>query len=110
MTHGVISSTANLVYQDEPGALNESFADVFGVLIENEDFRLGEEVVNTRFFPSGALRNVADPNQGGNSLNDPAINPPTFLSNSQVQQIMGEYTSIVEFPIGLLLILFWMKL
>ena len=64
ITHGVISSTANLVYQDEPGALNESFADVFGVLIEREDFRIGEDVVNTNIFTSGALRNVADPTQG----------------------------------------------
>jgi Zn-dependent metalloprotease len=32
LTHGVITHEANLVYQDEPGALNEHFADVFGVL------------------------------------------------------------------------------
>lgn len=34
MTHGVISSTANLWYHNQSGALNESTADVFGVLIE----------------------------------------------------------------------------
>lgn len=64
ITHGVISSTANLVYQNEPGALNESFADVFGVLIERENFQIGEDVVNQNIFTSGALRNVADPTQG----------------------------------------------
>ncbi|MEM6628495.1 MAG: M4 family metallopeptidase [Bacteroidota bacterium] len=89
MTHGVISSTANLVYQDEPGALNESFADVFGVLIENEDFRLGEEVVNTQFFPSGALRNVADPNQGGNNLNDPGYQPANVSEQFRGSQDNG---------------------
>jgi len=36
ITHAVTQSTANLVYQDEPGALNESFSDMFGVsLCEN---------------------------------------------------------------------------
>lgn len=33
LTHGVISHECNLEYQDESGALNEHFADVFGVLI-----------------------------------------------------------------------------
>lgn len=34
MTHGVISSESNLEYRDESGALNESFADVFGALVQ----------------------------------------------------------------------------
>lgn len=34
LTHGVIQSTANLVYQDESGALNESFSDIFGETID----------------------------------------------------------------------------
>jgi Zn-dependent metalloprotease len=32
-SHGVVTHTCNLVYQGEPGALNEHFADVFGVLV-----------------------------------------------------------------------------
>lgn len=32
LTHGVISYTANLLYENESGALNEHFADVFGML------------------------------------------------------------------------------
>ncbi|CAG0908569.1 unnamed protein product, partial [Darwinula stevensoni] len=39
MSHGVIQSTANLEYQGESGALNESFADVFGVLIDRDDWK-----------------------------------------------------------------------
>lgn len=35
LTHGVTQSTAGLVYRDLPGALNESFSDIFGVLIAN---------------------------------------------------------------------------
>lgn len=33
-THAVTEKTAGLVYQREPGALNESFSDIFGVLVE----------------------------------------------------------------------------
>jgi Zn-dependent metalloprotease len=33
--HGVTAATARLVYQDEPGALNESYSDIFGTLISN---------------------------------------------------------------------------
>ncbi|HRC45340.1 MAG TPA: M4 family metallopeptidase [Nitrospira sp.] len=34
LSHGVISHTCNLVYANEPGALNEHFADVFGSLVK----------------------------------------------------------------------------
>ncbi len=30
MTHAVVNTTADLVYQNQSGALNESFADIFG--------------------------------------------------------------------------------
>ena len=33
LSHGVVTYTANLEYRNEPGALNEHFADVFGSLI-----------------------------------------------------------------------------
>ena len=35
LTHGVTENTSNLVYRDEAGALNESFSDIFGVIINN---------------------------------------------------------------------------
>lgn len=34
LTHGVTQYTAGLEYQDQPGALNESMSDVFGILIK----------------------------------------------------------------------------
>ncbi|MEO8428625.1 MAG: M4 family metallopeptidase [Verrucomicrobiota bacterium] len=34
LTHGVTQWEAALEYQDQPGALNESFSDVFGVLVK----------------------------------------------------------------------------
>lgn len=69
MTHGVIQNTANLVYQYQSGALNESFADVFGVLIDRDDWTLGEDIVNPNVFSSGALRSMSNPNNGGSNSN-----------------------------------------
>ncbi len=34
LTHGVIEHSANLRYQDQPGALNEAFTDIFGEMVE----------------------------------------------------------------------------
>ncbi len=70
MSHGVIQSTSNLEYITQSGALNESFADVFGAMIEREDWRLAEDIVNPQFFTSGAMRDMSNPNNGGSGPND----------------------------------------
>jgi Zn-dependent metalloprotease len=75
MSHGVIQNTANLEYMNQSGAMNESFADVFGAMIDRDDWRLGEDVVNLNFFPSGALRDLSNPNNGGNGPNDNGWQP-----------------------------------
>ena len=64
MTHGVIQATANLEYYGESGAMNESFADIFAAMIDREDWLIGEDVVRTQVFPSGALRSLSDPHNG----------------------------------------------
>lgn len=69
MTHGVVQSTANLEYQGESGALNESFADIFGVMIDRDDWLVGEDVVIAAVFPSGALRSLQDPHNGASTNN-----------------------------------------
>jgi bacillolysin len=66
LTHGVTEHTAGLIYAYQPGALNESFSDIFGETMdllndeENEAgsrWKIGEGVAG---FPNG-LRNMADP-------------------------------------------------
>ncbi|MAT55216.1 MAG: hypothetical protein CMN32_12100 [Saprospirales bacterium] len=89
MSHGVIQSTANLLYQDESGALNESFADVFGVMIDRDDWLLGDDVVNTSVFPSGALRNMGDPHNGGSSLADNGWQPAHYSERYSGSQDNG---------------------
>jgi Zn-dependent metalloprotease len=50
LTHGVIENTAKLVYQNQSGALNEAFADIFGEMVEarqnggKNDWLLGTQV------------------------------------------------------------------
>ena len=75
MSHGVVQTTANLEYQGESGALNESYADIFGAMIDRDDWRIGEDVVLSSSFPSGALRDLSDPNQGGSGLSSPGWQP-----------------------------------
>lgn len=65
MTHGVIQSTANLQYKNQSGAINESMADVFGMMIDRDDWTLGEDIVKPEAFPSGAMRSMVNPNQNG---------------------------------------------
>lgn len=78
ITHGVIQNTANLEYENESGALNESFADIFGVMIDRDDWKLGEDVVILGAFPTGALRDLSNPNNGGTSIRDNGWQPATY--------------------------------
>jgi bacillolysin len=76
ITHGVIQNTANLRYQNESGALNESFADIFGVMIDRDDWQIGEDVIRNRTtFVTGFLRDMANPNNGGTSLSTQGYQP-----------------------------------
>ena len=66
MTHGVVEYTANLVYEFQPGALNESMADVFGAAIEfyvegaSGNWLMGEDVT-TPGIAGDCLRNMENP-------------------------------------------------
>ncbi len=67
-THGVTQSEAGLVYSNESGALNESFSDIFGEMVEswaegNCDYLVGAD--------RGAIRSFINPKTYGN--------PDTYL-------------------------------
>jgi Zn-dependent metalloprotease len=72
MAHGVTTFTAGLIYQDEYGALNESFSDIFGSAIEwvaaeaTADWLIGEDF--------GTLRSMVNPNAYGD--------PDTYLGTN----------------------------
>ncbi|MHC1754042.1 MAG: M4 family metallopeptidase [Methanosarcina sp.] len=67
-THAVSSHTARFVYSEEAGALDESFADVFAVLISNGDpimdWEIGEGVY-TPNYTGDALRDLSTPSKYG---------------------------------------------
>jgi len=75
MTHGVVENTANLEYDGESGAINESLADIFGAMMDSSNWLIGEAVVNISVYPSGALRSLSDPHNGGSSLSDRGYQP-----------------------------------
>ncbi len=73
--HGVTENTAGLIYSGESGALNESYSDCFGVIL---DFQLNPMTANYRmgddFMPVLlGLRNMGDPNEFNN--------PDTYLGD-----------------------------
>ncbi|TMM58409.1 T9SS type A sorting domain-containing protein [Maribacter algarum] len=75
MSHGVIGNTAKLEYRNQSGAINESFADIFGAMIDRDDWKLAEDIVNTEYFPSGAMRDMQNPNNGRNGLGENGWQP-----------------------------------
>jgi bacillolysin len=75
MTHGVVENTANLEYQGESGAINESMADIFGSMMDPADWLIGEDIIKLSVYPSGALRSLSDPHNGGTSLANNGFQP-----------------------------------
>ena len=59
--HGVVSNTANLEYYGQSGAINETYADFFGSMVDRDDWLIGEDITKTSYISTGALRNMADP-------------------------------------------------
>jgi Zn-dependent metalloprotease len=83
MTHGVTENESNLTYSGESGALNESWSDVFGAMVElyadggvvsADTWKIGEEAY-TPGTSGDALRYMDDPhlapNRGYTANDDP---------------------------------------
>ena len=78
LTHGVTAHEANLEYQDQPGALNESISDVFGSLVKQRglgqtagdaDWIIGEGLFTKKVHGVG-LRSMKAP---GTAYDDPVL-------------------------------------
>ena len=78
LTHGVTENTANLVYEGQSGALNESISDVFGSLIKqyakNQTAADADWLIGEGLLASGvkgkALRSMKAP---GTAYDDPTL-------------------------------------
>ncbi|HEX8385092.1 MAG TPA: M4 family metallopeptidase, partial [Rubricoccaceae bacterium] len=64
LTHAVTERTAGLVYNREPGALNEAVSDIFAVMIDRNDWWVGENSY-TPATGGDALRYMDTPTRGG---------------------------------------------
>lgn len=66
-THGVTQKSSNLVYSNEPGALNESFSDIFGKLVEAYYLPSTFTWYLGRYGsgPNKGFRNMSNPNEFG---------------------------------------------
>jgi Zn-dependent metalloprotease len=65
-THGVTHHTSNLSYSDESGALNESFSDIFGVVIQAVMLDGGStDWIMGNFIPNAPTRSLSNPNSMG---------------------------------------------
>ncbi len=78
MSHGVIQNEANLVYSYQSGALNESFADVFGVMVKqyhlNQPARSADWIIGEGLFTANVhgvgIRSMKAP---GTAYDDPVL-------------------------------------
>jgi Zn-dependent metalloprotease len=76
IAHGVTENSANLIYSYESGALNESFSDIFGEMVENfgqgnHDWLMGDDIGPGG--SGGAFRDMSNPNA--------FFNPDTYLGD-----------------------------
>ncbi len=86
MTHGVTEHSAGLVYQGESGALDESFSDIFGIIIFNWDPTKPDEDVSRWNWEIGRglgkgglpLRDMSNPARTNDPVHMDDFKPTTF--------------------------------
>jgi Zn-dependent metalloprotease len=97
LTHGVESFTSNLLYQGQSGALNEHFADVFGVLVRQWKRRepateaswlVGAEIL----VPAPTRRAIRDLEKPGTAF----VNDPYLGTDPQPAHVRDLYTGTLD--------------
>jgi len=89
--HGVTESTADLVYRDLPGALNESFSDIFGVIICNWYLAPDRLDPSTWNWQMGAGLG-----SGGNPMRD--MSNPGSVGEWWKPDAAGGWTQVMGYP------------
>ncbi len=59
--HGVTEFTAGLIYENQSGALNEGYSDIFACMVDRDDWTVGEEITLVSPY---YLRSLANPALG----------------------------------------------
>lgn len=68
LTHGVTDKSSDLIYRNEPGALNESFSDIFGKAVEwyADSAHFSWRVARQAVPGPGGIRSMINPNAFNN--------------------------------------------
>jgi len=61
LAHGVVSTTSNLIYENQSGALNESFSDIFGTAVQARTNGTVEWVIGDQLTQASLLRDMENP-------------------------------------------------
>jgi len=64
-THAVTEHSAALEYRWQSGALNEGFSDIFGAMVDRDDWLIGEDLPDSVLGGREAIRDMADPARFG---------------------------------------------
>lgn len=90
LQHGITQFTADLVYENQSGALNEAYSDLFAAMVDDDDWTIGEEC--TLAYP-GYLRNLGDPALGLKAL-PTTMSAYKNLPNTQAGDWGGVHTNM----------------
>ena len=98
LTHGVMQYASNLDYQNQSGALNESFSDVFGIMVKqrvlNHDVKASDWLIgaNVLIGDEYAIRSMKEP--GSAYRNHPV------LGSDPQPATMADYRNLPNTPEG----------
>lgn len=93
LSHGVQSFTSNLNYFSQSGALNEHFADVFGILIRQ--WRNGETAAQANWVVGADVLVAAPTRRGIRDMENPGtafVNDPDLGTDPQPAHMSNLYT------------------
>ncbi len=91
--HGLIDNTSNLIYEGESDALNDSYSDIFGEVIERYNLVSNDWIIGADFTlkpGKNGLRNMANPN-------DPTMTtqqPDTYLGDYYMRVGSADYGGV----------------
>lgn len=105
LTHAITQSSANLLYQGQSGALNESMSDIFGEMVEARTYGTNDWLIGT--YLRTPLRDMSNPGRfnqpahmsefsataddyGGVHINSGIINHAYFLLAAGLSGAIGE--------------------
>lgn len=86
-THGVTSYAANLIYENQSGAIDEALSDFFACMIDRDDWWVGEDIV--AYGGKKAFRDVGNPQNS-----DMVYRLPASMANFMSMPISNDHGGV----------------